>query len=682
MPSVENLVVGNAARNDRADPAVMIPALKRIVRRRASRREIKEPLMNINKYVRADGLAEFHRPDEQRQALLQFTSLKSEKEKCAYIITDNMVRPVQRKSSVAIWPLRAKSVPRRDGVIIPGARWEHLPAVGAHSLVTSFRCSKDRKVIMNSMVKLYAIGGAALIFNSIIHATPYLPAIQKGNVAVTLKPVTVGMSAPDYGISPPGDTNRLFIVEQNGLLRILQNGSLLPTAALDLQSRVQPPLNAASANDERGFLGLAFHPNFNATNTPGFRTLYTYTSEMIPVATSPTYPAPNAATNNYKNVISEWKISTTNDNIVDPNSRREIISFGKNAANHNGGTIAFGPDGYLYLGTGDGGNANDSGPSHIEPGGNAQNLTNALGKMLRIDPIDPSLNPGSTDPISANGKYRIPLTNPFQGANQVREIFAYGFRNPYRYSFDRANGDLIVADVGQNTIEEIDRVVLGGNYGWAVKEGDFLFNRTNGTVGAAPGNRSPGIPVGLTDPISGPGGTLEYDHGDGISITGGFVYRGTEIPELIGKFVFGDLALRTGPVRADGRLFYADLQNGTINEFLLPQFAAGILPNGLTVHGFAQDANGELYALVTNTSANGTGGIVYKFVPLMRLNVQRASNALDVSWPAGQRDWHLQAQTNGIGTNWFNISGATGTNRVIVPVNPNNGTVFFRLTYP
>ena len=181
---------------------------------------------------------------------------------------------------------------------------------------------------------------------------------------------------------------------------------------------------------------------------------------------------------------------------------------------------------------------------------------------------------------------------------------------PYRFSFDRANGELILADVGQNNIEEINRITLGGNYGWAVKEGTFPFNRTNGTVGAT----SPGVPAGLIDPISGPQGTLQYDHDDGISVTGGFVYRGTAIPELIGKYVFGDLALRNAPPRVDGRLFYADMTAGTINEFLLPQFANGMLPNGLTVHGFGEDGRGELYALVTNTPASGTGGIVYQLV--------------------------------------------------------------------
>jgi hypothetical protein len=197
----------------------------------------------------------------------------------------------------------------------------------------------------------------------------------------------------------------------------------------------------------------------------------------------------------------------------------------------------------------------------------------------------------------------------------VKEIYAYGFRNPYRFSFDKGGThDQIIADVGQNNVEEIDKGVKGGNFGWAQKEGDFLFDRATGNVGA----RSPGSPAGLIDPIFGPGGTLEYDHTEGISITGGFVYRGSLIPQLFGKYVFGDLAITGSPSRIDGRLFYADLVDGTIKEFQLPEFVNGKLPNSLTVHGFGQDDNGELYAMVTNTPANGTGGIVYKleaFVP-------------------------------------------------------------------
>jgi glucose/arabinose dehydrogenase len=451
---------------------------------------------------------------------------------------------------------------------------------------------------------------AILAISSMVQAAPLSP-IPKGDITIHLQTIATGLSAPDYAISEPGDASRLFVVEQNGLLRVIQNGSLLPTPALDLQGLVQPPLVPSNANDERGFLGLAFNPGFTDPSSPGYHTLYTYNSEASPMGGgSPTYLTPNGATQNYVNAINEWKMSAADPNVVDPASRREIISFGKNAGNHNGGTIAFGPDGYLYLGTGDGGNANDVGPSHVEPGGNAQNLSVALGKMLRINPLNPTLNPSSTDPVSSNGQYRIPTTNPFQGAGQVPEIFAYGLRNPYRFSFDTATGNLICADVGQNTIEEIDHIVFGGNFGWAVKEGDFLFNRTTGAVGV----RSPGSPAGLIDPISGTLGTLEYDHGNGISITGGFVYHGTAIPELVGKYVFGDLALQGSPVRANGRLFYADLNTGEIKEFLSPDFIGpdGVLPNGLTVHGFGQDANGELYALVTNTPANGTGGIVYK----------------------------------------------------------------------
>jgi glucose/arabinose dehydrogenase len=458
----------------------------------------------------------------------------------------------------------------------------------------------------------YALGFAALLLLPSAHAEPFLPAIPKGDIAVTLDPVVTGMGAPDYAISAPGDLARLFVVEQKGLLQIVQGRALLPTPALDIQSLIGGSFNPNNANDERGFLGLAFHPGFNNATSAGYRKLYTFSSQPIEPGTSPTYVAPNGATQNFKTVVNEWSMSAADPNVVDATTRREVISFGKNANNHNGGTIAFGPDGYLYLGLGDGGNRNDVGPSHIEPGGNAQNLSTPLGKMLRIDPLAPAQTATSADAISSNGQYRIPTTNPFQAAGQVRETYALGFRNPYRFSFDSLTGELILADVGQGTIEEINRVELGGNYGWAVKEGDFLFDRSTGLVTV----RSPGDPSGLIDPIKGTLGTLEYDHGDGISITGGFVYRGDDIPELYGKYVFGDLAIRNAPPRVDGRIFYADLVTGEIREFLLPQFNDGKLPNGLTVHGFGQDSSGELYALVTNTPASGTGGILYRIAPV------------------------------------------------------------------
>ena len=518
----------------------------------------------------------------------------------------------------------------------------------------------------------------------------YLPPITNGTIHILLQAVATNLAAPDYAISPPGDTNRLFVVDQNGLLWIIQNGVLLPTPALNIMSRVTPPLVASNPNDERGFLGLAFHPGFNNPASPGYQTLYTYNSELIPAGTLPTYPVPTTATNNYRNVLNEWKISSTNTNVVDPASRREVISFGKNASNHNGGTCTFGPDGYMYLALGDGGDANDVGASHIVPGGNAQNLRTPLGKMLRFDPLNPALNVGSPDTISSNGQYRIPTTNPFQGPGQVPEIFAYGLRNPYRYSFDTLTGDLIEGDVGQNNIEEINHIVIGGNFGWAIKEGEFLFNMTNGpagpagTIGAPPGHFSPGSPAGLIDPISGTMATLEYDHNEGISITGGFVYRGASIPELYGKYIFGDLALIASPVRENGRIFYADLQTGLMNAFPLFQFGgSAILPDGLTVHGFGQDAAGEIYALVTNTSPSGNGGIVYKLVAL-RLAFQITGNQLTISWPP--TGGHLETQSNspgvGLGTNWVTVPGSATTNQVVVPVDLNNGSVFYRLVVP
>jgi glucose/arabinose dehydrogenase len=480
-----------------------------------------------------------------------------------------------------------------------------------------------RKLTLLVAVGFITVFAIALTPSAAQAATAVLPPITHGTIGVSLQAVATGLGAPDFGVSPPGDTSRLFVIDQNGKLRVIENGSLLPTPALDLAT-VNGGLdgfNPASANDERGFLGLAFHPGFNNPASPGFQTIYTYSS--APVGTGPTYVAPNGATQAYKNVVYEFKMS--GPTTVNPASFREVISFGKNATNHNGGTVAFGPDGYMYLALGDGGNANDAGPSHIEPTGNAQNLTTPLGKMLRFDPILPSLKPTSTDPISANGQYRIPADNPNMGAGQtVPEIYAMGLRNPYRFAFDRPDlggtGNLIQADVGQNNIEEIDRIIKGGNYGWSIKEGTFQFFHTTGPLGEAPGTigpNQPGSPAGLIDPIQGTSGQyLEYDHTQGISITGGFVYRGDDIPELVGKYIFGDLALRGAPVRADGRLFYADLTTGEIKEFLLPQFANDQLPNGLTVHGFGEDATGEIYAMVTNTPANGTGGIVYKFAPV------------------------------------------------------------------
>jgi hypothetical protein len=216
-----------------------------------------------------------------------------------------------------------------------------------------------------------------------------------------------------------------------------------------------------------------------------------------------------------------------------------------------------------------------------------------LGKILRVDV-------GGNN--SANHQYGIPADNPFVGGGGVPEIYAFGFRNPFRFEFDGPTGDLLAADVGQNKIEEIDRVVKGGNYGWHVKEGTFLFDPVTGGVTA----NSPALPAGLIDPLA------QYDHDEGIAVIGGFIYHGTQLPGLTGKYVFGDFSTSFGA--PDGRLFFADLDTGLIQELTIGLNDRRL---GLFVKGFGQDANGELYLLgSTALGPDGTTGVVLEIVPV------------------------------------------------------------------
>jgi len=203
--------------------------------------------------------------------------------------------------------------------------------------------------------------------------------------------------------------------------------------------------------------------------------------------------------------------------------------------------------------------------------------------MLRIDPNGTN---------SANGKYGIPADNPFAGGGGVAEIYALGLRNPYRFSFD--GSDLLVGDVGQGSIEELNRVQLGGNYGWGLKEGTFKFNRATGAIS----DDLSGLPPSLIDPIA------QYDHDEGISIIGGFVYHGALLPELEGKYVFGDFSKR---------LLYADLTSGEIREFVIGE---ADVPLGFFVKGLGEDQNGEIYVLgSTELGPTGTTGVVFQLVP-------------------------------------------------------------------
>jgi glucose/arabinose dehydrogenase len=379
--------------------------------------------------------------------------------------------------------------------------------------------------------------------------------------------------------------------------------------------------------DERGFLGVAFHPDYHRNGK-----LYTYTSE--PNGGPPTFATtlPPGSTADHQNVVAEWTANRPGDPAagVNPASRRELMRVDWPQFNHDAGDITFGPDGKLYIPMGDGGGADDTdgepfagAPMVGHGNGNAQKLTVPLGKIHRID-VD-----GRN---SANGQYGIPSDNPFVGtAGAVKEIWAYGFRNPFRLSFDTETRFLIVGDVGQNDIEEVDVIVKGGNYGWNRKEGTLCFNDR----GTDPGVAMPCATqlAGLVDPIA------QYDtHHEGHSVIGGFVYHGDAIPFLRDRYVFGEwsrlFAFPFGPDNY-GRLLYIQQRNLTLGGSLreiqeFRNFASEATRLGLTnpsqppayfkqtlsVLGLGQDATGEVYVLGNRTGRPfGTGGVMLKLVP-------------------------------------------------------------------
>ncbi len=357
-----------------------------------------------------------------------------------------------------------------------------------------------------------------LIFDAFNHASSAQSSIQ-------LQPVLSGLSSPVYATSARDGSNRLFIVEQAGIIKVLQPGSSTPTVFLNIITRVL-------SGSERGLLGLAFHPSY-----PSNGRFFVYYTRQTDGALR----------------IAEYHVST-NPNVADTTEIVILEIPHPTNANHNGGTILFGSDGYLYIGPGDGGSGND-------PPNNAQNINSLLGKILRID-ID---HPNGAIPYSS------PSDNPFFGATPgADEIYAVGMRNPYRYSFDRGTGQLYVGDVGQGAWEEIDIVTLGGNYGWRVYEGTHCTGLDSGicSTGATNCNIN-----GYTCPIA------EYGHTGGrCSITGGYVYRGP---------------LRTVPT---GAYIYADYCTGEI--FMLNGGTQSLLLDTTrNISGFGEDEAGEIYVI-------------------------------------------------------------------------------------
>ncbi|MHC5024413.1 MAG: PQQ-dependent sugar dehydrogenase [Planctomycetota bacterium] len=371
--------------------------------------------------------------------------------------------------------------------------------------------------------------------------------------------VASGLSLPLYVVAPPGDFDRLFIVEQRagttGRIKILDlnSGTVNATPFLSI--------TGLATNNEQGLLGLAFHPDY--ANNGFFYVNY-----------NPT---------NGDTVVERYQVSGDPD-IADANSGRPVIIIDQPQSNHNGGWIDFGPDGFLYIGMGDGGNFNDQGTGH-SAGGNAQDITNnLLGKMLRLD-VD-----GDDFPLDEDANYAIPPDNPFVGISGDDEIWAYGLRNPWRCAFDRATGDLYMGDVGQFSWEEVSfqpaSSTGGENYGWRCMEAEHCTGLSGCTCNAPD----------LVLPIH------EYGHGEGCSITGGNVYRGSAIPTLQGTYFFADFCSNTiWSFRYDGN---------TVTEFT--DRTAELDPPGgdtiVSITSFGEDAAGEMYICERN-------GAVYRIKP-------------------------------------------------------------------
>jgi len=366
-----------------------------------------------------------------------------------------------------------------------------------------------------------------------------------GALTIRLEKIAGGLKSPLLLTHADDGSNRLFVVEQTGQIRIIQGGNLLATPFLDISSKM---IKISPLYDERGLLGLAFHPHYVDNGK-----FYVYYSA------SPTSTGPN-----HENIIAEYKVDPLDFNKADPTTEKILLSIDVPEANHNAGQLAFGPDGMLYIGVGDGGGEGDQHGTI----GNGQNINTTLGKILRID-------------VDHGDPYAIPADNPFASGSGAKEIYAYGFRNPFRFSFDNVTGRLYAADVGQDKWEEINIVENGKNYGWRIMEGDHLYDPALAQT----------IHINLstlTPPI------YDYSHYVGHCIIGGYVYRGSQYLELQGKYIYADFSDTFFQGR--GKIFY--LQETSPNTWNNMEFK--LQPDKSLNHyiqAIGQDAAGELYVL-------------------------------------------------------------------------------------
>lgn len=380
--------------------------------------------------------------------------------------------------------------------------------------------------------------------------------VPEEKAQIKIKLIASGLCGPVSMDAPKDGSGRLFVCEQTGHIKIIKAGQLLAIPFLDINAL----LDEINKNySEKGLLGLAFHPDYK--NNGKF---YIYYSAVD-----------SNKIFDHKSIIAEYKVSS-NPDIADVNSGRVVMEIHQPESNHNGGQLAFGADGYLYIGSGDGGGAGDD----HGPTGNGQNLKSWLGKILRINVNEHALEYA----------YGIPTDNPFvSDKNSKPEIWAYGLRNPWRFSFDRATGLLFCADVGQNEWEEVDIIEKGKNYGWRIMEAKHCFNPEKDC-----NTKDLELPI------------AEYKHTEGICVTGGYVYNGKKIPSLVGKYIFADWT---------GKLFYLE---GTVKKWSMKGLMITEKQDNdfkENINSFGEDEAGELYLLTQkSTGPFEKNGSVYGIV--------------------------------------------------------------------
>ncbi|MCA9184966.1 MAG: PQQ-dependent sugar dehydrogenase [Pirellulaceae bacterium] len=421
--------------------------------------------------------------------------------------------------------------------------------------------------------------------------------VGAGNLVVRLQEFASGLGGAVHisptDVVPLGDgSGRMAVSTINGVVRLLDNsGSFLDTVAAPYLDARSEPDRFIPGNFPFGMTGIAFHPDFADPSAAGYGRLYTIITERHQDAGNPNLPdlfdgLPTSG-GAHQDVLVEW---STTDPVADNPAwtRRTVLRMEQPHENHNVTDLAFGPDGLLYLASGDGGN-----PGRFTA---PQDVTTYIGKMLRIDPLSPvatgTRSTGGSFINSGNGQYRIPTTNPGVGIPiEVEEVYAYGLRSPYRFNFDRQTGALLLGDVGEGTREEVSIIQLDGNYGWGRFEGTF--------------ERDPSIV--LADGTTHTPPIFEYGRSDGETVVGGFIYRGAAIPELQGKYVFADFGrqVAAGQVPTPARLFYGDMQTGEIFEFNIDRLGEPLVEvNGAQVVSrqfllsIGEDDSGELYLVV------------------------------------------------------------------------------------